>query len=221
MGLPPVTQRRRGLGQARGPTEAPRGQGHSLPDARTPIIGLPPGQPQPCHRVPWRGGYRTAARAGPRVLLGEAWPTQGRAGHLSRHRVDGCPAAQSPVALEGEETEGPAHQRLCCPAQSVWTGCSRLPGCTLGGGSTQGRAPSYPEPPRKTGLCAQHSRRRGSAGRTWCGGRPRGPGASLLSAKREPVQVCACGRERRPGGKRHLPGSCRKSGGRCPCPAAP
>lgn len=106
--------------------------------------------PSPGHRVPWRGGYRTAARAGLRVLLGEAWPTQGRAGHLSRHRVDGCPAAQSPVALEEEETEGPAHQRLCCPAQSVWTGCSRLPGCTLGGGSTRASAflPGAPQKDR-------------------------------------------------------------------------
>lgn len=83
-------------------------------------------------------------------------------------------------------------------------------------GSTQARLPAGA--PRKTGLCAQHSRRRVVLGGPGAGA-GLGARASCYLRKRSPfrsVRVAEKGGQE----ERHLPGSCRKSGG-VPYPAAP
>lgn len=201
----PATQRRCvGWARQEGRPEAPRAGTACQTPARH--IACRRASPSPATaghgRVATHSSQGRPRRLGDGLAYTQGWPpepTQSR--RLSR--------SPEPSGSRQRRSEGPAHQRLCCPAQSVWT-VPPLPAARWVEGSTQ--AASLPGAPRKTGLCAQHSRRRGAVLEDLAWASLGAPGA-IISAKREPVHLCV--RERRPGGKRHLPGSCRKSGGGC------
>lgn len=136
-----MTKRHRGLGQARGLTEAPRDQGHCPSDAHAPVIGLPSGQPQPWHRVPWRGWLPHSSQgrtAGPAewglAYTGWGWPpelTQSR--RLSR--------SPEPSGPRRRGDEGPSSAKTVLPHPECVDGVLLTPTLHVGQGQHSGASP--------------------------------------------------------------------------------